>query len=425
MKIEVTDLSPVRKSLEVEAEPDEIARETETVLRRYASQARIPGFRPGKAPVDLVRKRFAKEIAEDVRDRLMSRLYASATKEKGLRPIGDPVIDDLTHEPGARFRFKTTFEVLPKIEPRNYRGVEAREPSAKIGEAEVDEALESLRQANARYVSQEGRAAETGDVLVADVHETPGDGPTKSRERVMVEVGLPEQLPAFNERILGAKAGDDLEFFVDYPGEHPSSSHAGKRVDYQVHVHEVKRREVPALDDEFAKDMGEFQDLAALRERLRADLEERKRAQVRQAVRQAVLDKVLLDNVAVLPEILVDEEVQQRLEDMVRSMILHGVDPRKAELDWKELRDRQVEPARKVVHARLVLDAIAEEEKIATDDREVEARIRKEAERVGEPVETLRARLKKGGGLEALQTQIVREKTLDFLTSVANIQAGE
>lgn len=425
MKIEVTDLSAVKKSLVVEAEPEELTHATEESVRRIAKQARIPGFRPGKAPLDVIRQRFRHEIEEDVRESLVSRLYWEAAREKGLRPLGDPVLDEVTHEHDKPFRFKTTFEVLPVLGPKNYKGIEAREMPARVGEQELDETLDGLRDAHARYVTEEGRAAQTGDIVVADVEETPEGAEVDRRERAMIEVGLPQQHPAFNEALHGATAGAELSFEVRYPDEHPAPRLAGKAVRYVVKVHEIKRREIPALDDEFARDMGEFENLAALRARVLSDLEARKLSEARAAVRQSILDKALLENPVALPDVLVEEEIRHRLEDMVRAMVLHGVDPRQADFDWKSLRDRQEEPARKTVHARLLLDAIAAAESIEASPEDLEARIRVEAERIGEGVEALRAKLKKGDGLEALKTQMVREKTLDFLTSVANIQKAE
>jgi len=425
MKIELTDLSPVKKSLAVEVDAEEVTKETDAVLRRYASQVRLPGFRQGKAPTEMVRKRFAKEIHEDVRERLISRLWREATQEKGLRPLGDPVLDELADESGSPFRFKTTFEVLPRFEVRDYRGVEARMTSAKVDEREVDEALESIRQAQARYVADEARLAEPGDVLIADLEEEPEGEEAKRRERMVIEVGAPGNPETFNAKIAGAKAGAALDFTVAYPPDHPGKALAGKTVRYRLQVHEVKRREVAPLDDELARDLGQFQSLDELRARVRSDLEARKAAAARAAVRQAVLDKVLLANPIPLPEILVEEEIQHRLEDMVREMMLHGLDPRSQELDWKQLRDRQEEPARKTVHARLVLDAIAAAEGVRVDHREVDDRVRREAERINEGYDSLRSRLAKGGGLQALETQMVREKSLDLMTSIANIHGAE
>jgi len=425
MKIEVTDLSPVKKRLAVEVDVEEVSKETAAVLRRYAGQARLPGFRQGKAPVELVRKRFAKEIDDDVRERLISRLWREATSEKGLIPLGDPVLDDLKHEHGMPFQFKTTFEVLPKFEVKDYRGVEEKAPPSRVVDSEVDDALESIRQSHARYVLDEARLAEPGDVIVADLDEQPEGEAAKKRERMVLEVGASGNPEAFNEKLLGVTSGQSLAFDVEYSADHAAPALAGKRVGYRLVVHEVKRKEIPLLDDELAKDLGEFDTLAALKTRVRSDLETRKAAMAHAGVRQAILDKVLLANPVPLPDVLVEEEIQHRLEDLVREMMFHGVDPRKMELDWKALRDRNEEPARKIVHARLVLDAIATAEGVAVDRKDLEERIRREAERIGEGYDALRLRLSKGGGLQALETQMVREKSLDLITSIANIQGAE
>jgi trigger factor len=425
MKIELTDLSPVKKTMEIEADAEDVSKETEDVLRRYASQVRLPGFRQGKAPIGMIKKRFAKEIDDDVRERMISRLWRDATREKGLVPLGDPQLEDLKHEEGMPFRFKTTFEVLPQFSVKDYKGVEARQISGTVKDEELAEALESIRQGHARYVADEARLAEPGDVIVADLTEQPEGEEAKTRERMVLEVGAKENPGTFNDRIAGAKMGTALSFDVAYPEDHPAPALAGKKVHYGIQVHEVKRREIPLLDDELAKDLGDFADLEALKARVRADLSERKEAAARSAVRQSVLDKVLLANPVPLPDILVEEEIQHRLEDMVREMMFHGVDPRTMNLDWKQLRDKNEEPARKIVHARLLLDAIAVAEGVKVDRGDVELRIRREAERIGESYDVVRERLAKGGGLQALETQMVREKSLDLITSIANIQTAE
>ncbi|MBZ5639832.1 MAG: trigger factor [Acidobacteriia bacterium] len=425
MKVEVTDLGPVKKSLSFEVEPDEVARETDEVVRRLAARVRVPGFRAGKVPLGVVRTRFAKEVEEDVRDRLIARLHAEAARDKGLKPLGEPVLEQLSHDKDGPLTFRTTFEVAPSIAPKGYRGVEAREPAVAVSDADVEQALGELREAQARLVAVEGRAATAGDVIVVDVDGRPDEGEPFRRERTLIEVGATDNLPEFNERIHGAVAGTELDFPVAYPKEYDNASLAGKTVRYRLVVHEVKRREIPEIDDEFARDLGEFEDLGALRKRIREDLDERRKHEARLAVRQGVLDKVLLENPAVLPDVLVDEEIHHRLEEFVRTLMLQGMDPSKIKVDWKEIRDRQEAPARKAVHARLVLDAVAAAESISVEREEVDGRIAKEAERVGEPKEAVRQRLAKAGGIEALQDQLVREKTLDFLTSVANIQREE
>lgn len=425
MKVDLTDLSPVKKKLAIEAETEEVEEETRAVLRAYRQKARLPGFRAGKAPLEVIRSRFAKEVAEEVRDRLVWRLFQQAAQEKGLKPLGEPSLEELEQEAGRSLSFKTTFEVLPEFELKSHKEVELRRPVAKVTDDDVDKALEELRQSRARLVVEEGRAAAEGDVVVADVEGTPEEGEPFKLERTQLEVGAQNNLPAFNEALPGAEAGAELEFPVEYPEDYGQKELAGKTVRFRLAVHEVKRRELPELDDEFAKDLGDFEDLAALTARVRDDLDKRKKAEAEHETRQAVLQEVMLHNPILLPEILVEHEIRRRLEEMVRGMMLQGMDPEKMEIDWAELRKRQEEPAKRAVHAQLILDAVAATEKIEVEKQVVEDRIRSEAQRLGEPVESLRSRLRKQGGMEALTNQLVREKSLDYLTSVANIQYSE
>ena len=423
MKIDVTDVSPVKKTMSVEIDPEAVEKETATVLRQYVKKARIPGFRPGRAPLEIVRTRFAKEVEEDVVERVVSRYHRQATKERGLEPLGDPVVEEVVHNQGEPLRFKTTFEVLPRLEVKDYKGVSVQRPSETLADSEVDEAIEELRQSRAQLSSVEGRdEARTGDVVVVDVEGTPDAGEPFRRERVMLEVGAAGNITEFNERLEGAAAGADLEFQVPYPEEFPDKNLAGTEVRYRLHVHEIKVRRVPELDDEFAKDLGSFESLEQLRGRVREDLAARKRAAANRAVQESILDKVLLENTVVLPDLLVEAEIRFRLQEIVRRMMAQGVDPEKAEIDWKALRKEQELPARKAVHARLVLDAVAKIESVEVDDDEVRDKIRQDAQRMGQTFEKMQKSLEQGDGVQALKNQMVREKTLDLLTSVANIQ---
>lgn len=425
MKIDLTDTSPVKKSLAIEVEPHEMERETEVVLRGYAKKAKIPGFRPGKAPLTVIRARFGDEVREEVRERVMTRCFREAAREKELRPLGDPILDEVHEHAGEPFRFRVTFEVLPELDVKDYKGIELRRPKVEVGPNEVEAALEELRQAQVQLLTEEGRAATTGDVVVCDLSGSPADGEPFSREGALVEVGDPHNPPTFNDRLEGAQAGVHLEFPVDYPAEFENPALAGKSVRYDVRVHEVKVKRVPELDDEFAKDLGDFETLDALRTRVRDDIEARKQRDAERQLRQSLLDKVLMQNPVVLPEALVENELRHRLEELVRRLMMQGVNPEQVDLDWKKLRDQQDEPARKAVHARLVLDAVARREGIAANDEEVDERIRRDAESMGEKFTKLRAKVREQGGIEALKNQLVREKSLDLMIAVANIQNEE
>lgn len=425
MKIDLTDISPVRKRMSIEVAAEDVQRETDSILKGYRQKARIPGFRQGKAPLDVVRAHFAEELKEDVRDRIVSTSFHEAAREKGLEPLGNPALEDISFEDGQPLVFKTVFEVLPHIELKDYREVAVTRPTAKVADDEVRAALEEIRRSRVQLVTEEGREAVVGDVVYVDVEGDPSEGEPIRRERMPIEVGAGQNIDEFNEKLLGVRAGAELEFPVDYADDYGAKNLAGKRVDYRLSVREVKQPILPDLDDEFAKDLGDFDDLASLEAKVRADLEDRKKHEAERATREAVLNRVLADNPVVLPDVLVEQEIRRRLEDFVRNLIMQGVEPDKAKIDWEELRKQQEEPARKSVHARLILDEVAKAEKIDVDEKEIDARIREDAERLGETPERLRVQMQKHSGKEALKTQLVREKSLDYLTSVANIQYAD
>jgi trigger factor len=425
VRSDLQDLSPVKKRLSVEVDADEVERETEGVLRGYRARAKIPGFRPGKAPMSVIRSRFGKDAEEDVRERIVARYFLESARERGLEPLGNPALDEIHYEKGESLRFQTTFEVLPAIEPRAYEGVEARRVVRKVEPREVDEILEDIRQSRARLVADEGRDASAGDVLFVDLEAMPEGGETFRRDGAAVEIGARGNLPGFDEALTGARAGAERELSVDVPADYPGRDLAGKKVAFRMVVREVKRKEVPAIDDELARELGEFDDLAALRRRIGEDLEARNRSEADKSVRQTVLDRVLLENPVVLPDILVEEEIRRRLEDGLRGLILRGVDVEKADIDWEKLRKGQEEPARKAVHARLMLDAIAKLRGLAVADGDLDERIAVEARRMGDDPRKLRNELRKQGRLETLRAQLLRERALDYLTSVAKIHDEE
>lgn len=427
LKTELKDLSPVKKSLAIEVPVEDVRRESDEVLRLYRKKARLPGFRAGKAPLDLIRKHFGDNVREEVRDRILSRSFREAVRETGLRPVDDPAVEDFAFEGEGPLSYTATFEVIPPIELQGLKDVELTREKPEVADDEVEKALADLRGSRARLVADAEREAALGDVVIADFGGTPREDGAAAfeRERMPIEIGGENNLPEFNRRLLGVRAGAEIEFEVDYPADYGSKDLAGKKVAFRVKVHEVKRRELPELDDEFARDLGEFDDLAALRARVREDLEARKEIEERGQTRQAVLDKVLLANPVVLPDALVQREVRHRLEDLVRGMILRGADPEKAEVDWEQVRKSQEAPARKIVHAGLILDAVARLEKIEVEPGAIEERIRIDAQRLGEKPDKLRERLRKQGGIEALRTQLLRERALDYLTSVANIRYPE
>lgn len=425
MKIEVNNISAVKKTMTVEVPPDMVAHERKHVVEGYAAKANIPGFRPGKAPLSVIEKRFAKELREEIRERVLTRAYAQAAKEKGLQPIADPMLDEVNDEAGEPFSFKTTFEIMPEIELKDYKGIEVRERKPVVGDAEIDKALEEIQLSRTQLVTEEDRVAVTGDVLLADIVGTPDEGEGFNRENMMIEVGATDNIPAFNDNVEGLAGGDSKSFSVKYPDDYGAPELAGRTVAYELTVHEVKRRETPEIDDEFAKDLGDFDDLAALKARIREDLEMRQKQEIDSEVRQTLLQKLVTDHPIVLPETLVEQEIRFRLEELARRMMSQGVDLEKADLNWKEIRDEQDEPSRKSVHARLLLDAIGRAEGLEISDEELNERIAHDAQHLGKKPAELRQQLEQAGGAQALVSQLLRDKSLDLVKTSANISVEE
>ncbi|PYT07120.1 MAG: trigger factor [Acidobacteria bacterium] len=382
MKVQVEDVSPVKKRMEVEVPPAEVEREMEKLVRGYAKSVRVPGFRKGHVPPGLVRQRFAKELEQEVKERLMGEYHAQAVAEKGLDPLHDPVVEEVEFRSGEPLRFRTLFEVRPEVPLGRYRGLEITRPRVEPTDEEVEQALESLRESAARFLPVEPRTIVEGDYVVVDVvgRFIEEDGKTFRKEEMMMAAGAPENLPEFNEALSGASPGSEKLFHVSYPADYQDGHLAGRRVEY------------------------------TLRER------HARRAALESAMRQ-LIDAHDFD----LPDVMVEEQLRRQMEDIVRGMMARGMDPEKAGVDWKEIREQELPLARRRVRGTLLLDEIARREGLDVTDSEVSDRIEREASELGLRPQQIRQRLEKGGALQALRSQILREKTLDFVLNQATI----
>lgn len=433
MKTEFTEVSETRKQLSFEIPPDVVEVEIDRVARAYTQSARVPGFRPGKVPPKVVRQRYKEQILHDVAHDLVPRLVNDALRERGLEPVASPDIKELVLEEGQPMTFQADFETLPVIEPGEYTSLSLQKPPAVLEVGAVDQALEQLQARHARWQPVEGRGAEAGDTLLLDLTRTkrgqlivvPGETPPpaetpESLENVSVEIGASANPPGFDEHLTGATDGEQRSFTVTYPADYEIAELAGATVDYQVTVKGLRRRELLAIDDDFAKEVSDVETLDALRERIREDLQQGAEADADHAVRHAVLQQ-LATRLPAAPEVLVDQEVDRRLEEFVRRLIDQGLDPMQVNIDWREFRERQREAAVETVKSTLVLDEIARREAIAATDEELDAEIAKFAERAGRTPASVRARLEKENALPRLLAGIQREKTMTWLLERAQI----
>jgi trigger factor len=421
MKTEFIEINETQKNLVIEIPGDVVTATIERLTRDYGKAAKIPGFRPGKAPAQVIRKRYREQILHDVVHELVPRAVDDALRERGLEPVDTPNVKDVVVEEGRPLTFTAAFETVPPIDPGEYAAITLRKTPVEVEDAAVDQALERLRERAARFEPVEDRPVAHGDTVVVDLERTGADGQTEKHENVSVEVGAPANPPGFDAELTGLRVGDSRKFTLTYPGDYAIKELAGSSVAYAVAVRAIKRRVVPALDDEFAKDLGDYESLEALRGRVREDLEHQSLHEKDRELRAEMLRQLASRVGFEAPASLVDREIDRRVEDFVRRLIEQQIDPMRTNINWEEFRDRQREPAAEAVRGALVLDEVARRENLTVDQAEVTREVERYAERTGRSVEAVRARLEKEGGIARLYTGLRREKAIDFLLTRVTI----
>lgn len=421
MKAALVDVNDTRKNLTVEIPSDVVSAEIDRIARDYSRKARIPGFRPGKAPARVVKQRFKDQILHDVAHDLIPRAVDDVLRERGVEAVDVPDIRDVSVEEGQPLTFTASFDTLPPFDPGDYASLVLQRAPAVVEPGAVDQALERLRQRAARSEPVEGRGVDHGDTAVLDLERRDADGHTETHTDVSVELGSKANPPGFDEQLLGLEAGAAKTFVIQYPADYSITELAGTAVTYAVTVKAVKRRVVPVLDDEFAKDLGEFGTLDALRARVREDLEHEARHTAERELRAALMKQLAARVPFELPASLVERELDRRVEEFVRRLMEQGIDPRHTGLDWAAFRENQREAAREAVGGTLVLDEIARREQLTVDDADVDREVERYAAQLGRTPAAVRAQLERDGGLTRLRVGLRRDRSVDFVLSRARI----
>jgi trigger factor len=427
MKYELFDITETQKNLVVEIPGDAVDAEVARLAEEYSRTARVPGFRVGKVPLKVARQRFRDQILHEAAHELVPRAVDRALRERGLDPIDTPEIRDVVVEESKPLTFTATFETVPPIDPGDVTTVALRRHVEPVGDEAVEHALGRLRDRAARFEPIEGRPAEFGDTVAVDLERTPvgaggaASGAKDRHEGVSIEIGAPANPPGLDAEIVGLDVGASKTFRLTFPADYAVQEMAGTSVEYAITVRAIRRRVLPALDDEFARDLGEFDSLAALRARVRQDLEAEAAREADRAMRADLLRHLAARVTFEAPASLVDREVTRRLEDFTRELGRQGIDPAEMKIDWEDVRERQKGAAAESVKSALVLDEVARRDQIAVSDEEVEAEVARYAERTGRTPAAVRARIEKEGGLARLYAGLRREKTIDHLLSRATI----
>jgi trigger factor len=434
MKTELNDVSPTRKEIKIEIEPAQIRDAYDRISKQYSKEASVPGFRPGHAPTSVVRTRYKSEIRSEVLRELIPEAINSAIREHSLNALGEPnveldntmALERLGEDP---LTVTVGIEVMPEVQLDTYKGLEVNRRKRPITDADVDRMIESLRDNSASLQPVEDRASELGDTVTVNARGNFVEEPEEEEikvDDVEVVVGGPGVQQEFTENLTGVRPEDTRTFTVAYPADFSSPGLAGKTVQYTTEVTAVREKELPELDDEWAKSLGgDFDSVETLKTKVREDLEARATAESDHLLREEIMKKLLDAHKFEVPESLVNQQTQHRLESVARQMMQRGIDPRNQELNWESAREELQGQAEEDVRATMLLEKIAEVENIGVSDEEIEAEIDAIATASRQPKIQVRAALTKDGGERSIAHRLRSRKALDLLVENASVTDAE
>ncbi len=410
-----------KRTIEVEIPVDEVDKARERVTNSIRQRVRLPGFRPGKAPATLIQSRFESDIRSEVLEILLPESFRSKTKEAGLAVVGTPNISELKFEPGEPIRYKAEFEVAPEVEVGEYRGLPVSYEEPTVTDEEVNERVEQMRERKADFINLDPRPVEEGDYVLCRMRSLDGVAEPIDQE-VQLFIGG-ETLPEFRAALVGASPDETREVEVTYPADYDPKL-AGKTVKFELTPKTVRKKELPALDDEFAKDMGDFQNLEELKETVRKAIFNEKQTAAQNKAKEQLIDRLVDAHPFAVPEAYVDRQIENNVRSQISEIMgSRDVDLSKLNLDWKSIKEKQRDQAVRNVRASLLLDKISDREGIRATKDEVDREVHLMARQAREAVPVTRARLEKEGTLGRIAAVIQTQKTLQFLLDNATKQA--
>jgi trigger factor len=445
-----------KREIEVEIPADVVAKHQEALVQQYSKQARIPGFRKGKVPASMVRHRFSSEITSDVVEKLVPQYFREAVLKGGYRPVSQPHIYGLEFTPGEPIKFKAAFEVLPEFDLGDYKAIKVEKPDVTVTDEQVDHEIKLLQEKQASFDPvDEERGAEKGEFVqvsfearpknLADDEPEGGSDEVKSAEageakdaavenpeqkdaqpvqmeEVLVEIGGVNTIPEFTKNLAGAKAGEERSFEVSYPEDFYDKRLAGMVFDYKVKVNAIKKKTLPDLNDEFAKELSpDFQNLGDLKQRFRENMEAELKHKTEHEAKDKLIEELVARHDFPVPRSMVEHQIDLRLERGLRALAAQGMkteDMRR--MDFGRLRAGQEEFATKEVKSSVLLAKIAIKENIRVSDEELENEIQAMAAQMQQPVEEVRKRLTEDNAVERLRDRMRSEKALNLLYSNSN-----
>lgn len=413
---EVIEVADNYRRVRVEIPAEVVIMEMEKILSQVSSRAKIPGFRVGKAPRDLVRRTFASEIREKLISRLVPQALSEALKKHQLNPAVEPVISDFSWQEGKPLGFQVKVDVWPEFKLPDYRSLKVSSPPVEVKDEDIEQALASLQQRLAEFVPVTERGLAPGDFAILEIKTkdltTKKLGPTR---KVQYQVGHPQNDPVLEGKIKDMKPAETRTFIVEYPNDYPNRSMAGRAVEYRVKILAIREKKIPEVNDEMARSLGSFDNLEQLKQRVKEELLAKKREEGRRAVVSEILDKIR-DQVSIpLPEAAVEEEKRALLERWLASR----PDGKWPQDEVNALETEARRQAEKNLKERLILEKVAQNEGIGVEEAEVEEELRSLAKENRLSVFELKEKLEKEGRMAALRHNLILRKAVDFLVNQA------
>ena len=434
MSATIEIIGPCRKKLRIEVDATRVAGVRAEILQEFRKGAAIPGFRPGKAPEPLVEKRYASEIDQEVRQRVIPDAYREAVKELKLHVVGMPNVESVESQPGKGLFFIAIVDTAPDFELPEYRGVAVKKTETPVTDADVEKTIDGLREQQADFTDVTGRAVQTGDFAIVNysgvadgkpIGELAPDAKTLGEHKdFWLMMSADSFLPGFCDQLVGAQVGEKKQVLVNFPADFAVKVLAGKKATYFVDVTSIKEKKLPAVTDELAKKLG-VDTVEQLKAEIRKGLAGEREAQANSEMRKQVVDQLLSKVAFELPEALVAQETKSIVYDLVRENSQRGVGKDVLESKKEEIFGFASQSAKERLRSSFILGAIAEAEKITVEEAEMEQRIAAMAARYRMPAEKLKAQLDEKGGLGEVEEQILVGKTLDFLIANAKVEVAK
>jgi trigger factor len=427
MKVEVFTESTVLKRLEVEVEREAVDTELSRAYKNLATRVRLKGFRPGKVPLEIVKKQFGHRVHHEVTEKLVRASFSQAVQENSIQYVGNPRFEEVDLKPGVALKYKVKVEVKPEISIKTLKVGDINKDKPKLNDKALDKELLNLRRKNGQIKSRpEEEASQEGDILTIDflgkVDGIAFDG--GAGKDAAIELGSKTFIPGFEEQLTGVKRGDH-EVKAVFPEDYARKDLAGKEALFSVTVKDIRQRIIPELDDEFAKDVGEFESLAQLKEKLSDDILMKARDRAEVKLKETLLKAAIEKNPFEVPPSLIERQIDYTIQDTTNRLKQQGIDFTKFDMDMQKLRDDLRGRATFQVAASLLIEAIARQKSLMISDSDITGHFEKLATASNEPVAKIAAYFRQPQRLEPLKFQLLEEKVLDLLNSEATITEVE